>query len=146
MEAINDLCLKGSNSIVVNALIDNRKCVNTHTWSTYIKQLLSLINRCDIWDRPNLATTSTISNIITSGLNNIYDALWLDIIRLPQGKLRTYALFKREFSLENSAVLLSKPLRSAFCKLRISAHTLMIERGRYFSPKLPADDGGHDCP
>ena len=48
---LNDLCLKGSNSIVVNALIDNRKCVNTHTWSTYIKQLLSLIQRCDIWDR-----------------------------------------------------------------------------------------------
>ena len=76
---------------------------------------------------------------LTLYLNDIHDTLWLDIIRLPQGKLRTYALFKREFSLENYAVLLSKPLRSAFCKLRISAYTLMIERGRYFSPKLPVE-------
>ena len=50
-----------------------------------------------------------------------------------------FKLFKREFSLENYAVLLSKPLRSAFCKLRISTHTFMIERGRYFSPKLPVE-------
>ena len=59
--------------------------------------------------------------------------------RLSQGKFRTYALYKWEFTLENYAVLLIKPLRSVFYKLRISAHTIMIERGRYFSPKISVE-------
>lgn len=84
--------------------------------------------------KSNIATSSSISDIVVT------DNLWLNVIQSPTGKLRTYAAFKSTFRLENYVVMLNKPLRSVFSKLRISSHTLMIEKGRYFSPKLPVED------
>jgi len=138
---LNDSCFQGNNSIVVRALTDNRKYADTcNTWSKGIKQILTLINRSDIWDKPNIVTTSSISDVISSALKTIYENLWLDVVKLPEGKLRTYATFKNIFQLENYVTMFNKPLRSTFTTLRISAHTLMIEKGRYFSPKLPVEN------
>ena len=48
---LNDLCYQNVNSLVVNALLDNRKlCVaNNATWSSYIQSVLRMIGRYDIW-------------------------------------------------------------------------------------------------
>ena len=35
--------------------------------------------------------------------------------------------------------MFSRQQRSVFTKLRISAHPLMIEKGRHFHPKIPVD-------
>ena len=55
-------------------------------------------------------------------------------------KLRTYCLFKTSFCQENYVHLLNRNQRSVFCKLRISAHSLMIEKGRYSYPKIPSEN------
>jgi len=50
-------------------------------------------------------------------------------------KLRTYRLFKYNFSFESYLLYLSEKKRNLLTKFRISAHKLEIEQGRYH--KLP---------
>ena len=53
-------------------------------------------------------------------------------------KLNTFAKCYKEFNLQNYLdVNLPKSLVKHLTKLRISAHTSLIEKGRYRSPKLP---------
>lgn len=55
-------------------------------------------------------------------------------------KLNTFAKCYKEFSLQKYLDLnLPKSLVKNLTKLRISAHTLLIEKGRYRRPKLPKD-------
>ena len=63
---LNDLCYQNVNSLVVNALLDNRKlCVaNNATWSSYIQSVLRMIGRYDIWEKPNICNKSNISSTI----------------------------------------------------------------------------------
>ena len=57
-------------------------------------------------------------------------------------KLRTYVTFKRSFELENYLLTLKNfSKRSTLTRLRISAHDLRIETGRYNKPlKIPASE------
>ena len=52
-------------------------------------------------------------------------------------KMRTYKLFKHNFILEEYLSLQNVKHRSAMTKLRISAHRLAIELGRYQRPPIP---------
>ena len=55
-------------------------------------------------------------------------------------KLNTFAKCYKEFSLQKYLDFnLPKYLVKNLTKLRISAHTLLIEKGRYRRPKLPRD-------
>ena len=57
------------------------------------------------------------------------------------GKLDTYFTIKQEFNAEPYLRLEKFPLRKAICKLRRSAHSLMIEAGRYTKPRnLPGSE------
>ena len=42
--------------------------------------------------------------------------------------------------MENYVIQLSRSSRTPFCKLRICAHMLMIEKGRYLSPTVNPED------
>ena len=67
-----------------------------------------------------------------------YKSEWLHALNANSDgfKLRTYAKFKTTFNLENY-LLSIKCINSRilFTKLRISAHDLLIEMGRYTKPK-----------
>ena len=54
------------------------------------------------------------------------------------GKLRLYKKLKSEYSMESYLYHSDFELRSALCKMRISTHSLEIERGRY--KKLSVDE------
>ena len=57
------------------------------------------------------------------------------------GKLDTYLSLKQSFCMEPYLSLGNFHHRRAICKIRISAHNLMIESGRYHKPKpLPRED------
>ena len=99
-----------------------------------------MIGRYDIWEKPNICNKSNISSTIHTGLNNFYISLWSTTINTSQPKLRTYCRFKTDFALENYIQLFKRSTRLNFTKLRISAHTLMVEKGRHFSPKLPLSE------
>ena len=61
-------------------------------------------------------------------------------------KLRTYAKFKTTFNLKNY-LLSIKCINSRilFTKLRISAHDLLIETGRYTKPKKTPVENNRFC-
>ena len=86
-----------------------------------------------------MITPNSFSITIMDNITNVYDRLWCDNINNVQSKLRTYCLFKNQFCLENYVSMFSCSYRSVFTKLRISAHPLMIEKGRHFHPKIPVD-------
>ena len=73
---------------------------------------------------------------LKSQLENIYRIKWSNYIDSCQskGKLSTYAKFKKEFKLENYLLQFPSYFRRNFSKLRISAHNLAIETGRYTKP------------
>ena len=59
---------------------------------------------------------------------------------LISGKLDTYFGIKKSFEREPYLCMSKFSLRKALCKLRISAHQLMIELGRYKKNKLQRDE------
>ena len=75
---------------------------------------------------------------------SVYQLQWLNHIKGfgkdNQHKLRTYCKFKTKFELEpylTGSIPVRK--RQNLSKLRISAHTLAIETGRYTQPKTPLE-------
>ena len=138
--SLNDKCMKGCKSLVINALLDNRKLCETGTfsWSSGINKLLKLINRLDIWYKPNIITPGNFNDTILCNLRLVYSNLWLNNINNYQPKLRSYCTFKKEFIIENYVTMFSRSVRAGFTKLRISAHNLMIEKGRHL--KMQAHD------
>ena len=71
-------------------------------------------------------------------LVNMFKSRWRSNIVCNTGKLRTFSLFKNNCCMEPYfRILKDKELRTLFTKIRISAHKLRIETGRY--QKVPAD-------
>lgn len=93
------------------------------------------------FDLQNLIENSSQLNhykvTLKSHIQTAFDDLWYkalhnDTRQVSGNKLRTYRLFKKRFVLEN--YLLTIPdvnLKSSLTKFRISAHPLLIEKGRY---------------
>ena len=60
---------------------------------------------------------------------------------MHSGKLDTYFHLKQSFHMEPHLSLTNFHHRQAICKIRISAHNLMIEFGRYHKPKaIPREE------
>jgi hypothetical protein len=141
---LNDDCLKGSDSLAIHALIDNRLVQNVKyfTWSNGIKTICKLTDNIDIWDQPNILHKTSVMKTVSSCLSAVYNINneWYFQISTIQTKLRTYCTFKTQFNQENYVHMLNRNLRSPFCKLRVSAHQLMIEKGRYVTPRIPPEN------
>lgn len=86
-----------------------------------------------------LLCKSTIMKVVETGLQSAYDVLWYSCISNVNSKLRTYCKFKTNFVHENYIHMLHRTQRASFCKLRVSAHILMIEKGRYSIPSIPPE-------
>jgi hypothetical protein len=78
--------LKGKNALVLDALIENRKLdlADTFTWSTGIKNVFQLINKSDIWNKPNIITKVNFDDIIVSNIRAVYSTLWTSHVNLSQ--------------------------------------------------------------
>ena len=79
--------------------------------------------------------------------SDLYVENWHNDISQSGGKLRLYGTFKHEFELEKYLLQIkSKEKRQYVTRLRVSAHNLYIEKGRYSRPKIPADQRFcHSC-
>ena len=109
-----------------------------YTSAIYILQLLGLkISSC-----LNL-TINQLTNIVKNKLIKQYSSYWNQerSKHLLSGKLDTYFNLKQSFCFEPYLSLTNFHHRRAISKIRISAHNLMIESGRYKKPKpLPRED------
>ena len=95
----------------------------------------------NIYDAGQNNLTQNFNQLLAKWKYNIedkYKSEWLHALNANSDgfKLKTYAKFKTTFTLENY-LLSIKCINSRilFTKLRISAHDLLIETGRYTKPK-----------
>ena len=113
------------------------------TWASKVQSLIStsiskLGSNLSVETLYNPALPSHIQGDFAS----MYRQSWINSINKnfdisKQNKLRTYALFKSSFAIENYVLNQRKAKRRQFTKLRISSHHLDVETGRYTRPITP---------
>ena len=109
-------------------LLTDAGCSN---WVTTARSLASLydINISDNYEIIKLKVRQHFQSYIMDNLNQHI---------IQDKKLKTYVLFKTTFKFEPYLdVLTNFSVRSNFAKLRLSAHNLQIETGRYDMKKIP---------
>ncbi len=74
---------------------------------------------------------------------SLYINHWSQLIE-REPKMRTYKLFKSSFHMENYLSFKNAKQRKAMSRLRISAHRLAVEIGRYRRPPVPLEQ--RTCP
>ena len=104
------------------ALHDSKKT----SWYTSIKYILQKINTSRPVHKHN-------SEIYSKCLRSFFIQEWEQLLNsYASGKLCSYVLFKNNFGCEKYLTIIQNfELRRSLTRLRLSAHTLTIERGRY---------------
>ena len=115
-----------------------------HTWAHHISLLLNNSNHSHVWSAAiENQSTSIDAKVFHEILLNKYASGWYNHISRdsPSGnKLRTFVRFKKSFKMEHYILSCEPTLRKNFTKLRISAHKLDIEMGRYAKPKVAPEN------
>lgn len=134
------LCTGDKSSLRWKAYLDSYNSSNrSPNWSQCIRILLSQFKYDSVWDNQDATYINHTVKHFRKTLRLNYDTHWLQFINDSDKnpKLRTFKLFKTGFQMEN--YILYEPnveKRRQFSKLRLSAHSLQIERGRYCWPKI----------
>ena len=85
-----------------------------------------------LWLITSVNTTCKISILLFQFIN-------IDINNNFQAKLHSHCIFfKKSFGLENYILMFRRSMTANFSRLRITAHSLMIEKGRHF--KMPLEN------
>jgi hypothetical protein len=143
-------------SMAKKSFMENKRLMHSDS-TCWLKNLHNVFIHCNenvTWNRimnGEHVNRKDVGLYISGKLKEMYKNQWIKAINIeyPNGrdgnKLRTYSKFKKEFKIENYIMICkNKSERSAFCKLRISAHRLMFETGRHYRPKLAP--GNRFCP
>lgn len=113
---------------------------HAHGWCSDIKTLFRQLNISDLYDNRSMGLYSLhgLLQYAETTLRDIEVAQWkIDLHNQP--KLRTYRLFKSEYTCENYvSMIMSKSLRSFIAQLRCGVLPLRIETGRFRN--LAVDD------
>ena len=125
---------------------------NKPSWLSHMGNIFTTTNHSNDFSkfmRDEYYSPGHLLKSIPHELNRLYVEKWSGVISPEQplsvttssSKLRTYARFKSQFCQEDYLIVQkSKRIRSDFSRLRVSAHRLMIESGRYNKPnKIPVD-------
>jgi hypothetical protein len=90
----------------------------------------------EVWSSQGTKCKNKVMTILKNQLHQSYDSGWWQYLCRDDSKLRTYKLFKDGIYMENYLLLIKNPnVRQEFAKLRISAHQLRVELGRYTVPR-----------
>ena len=99
-------------------------------WVSKVKKLLFDFGFGNIWQKTDNININAFCNQFKQRLIDCFIQTWNNDIQLNQA-LTTYKYFKTEFVFEKYLNLLPERLRVPLSKLRLSAHCLRIETGRY---------------
>ena len=114
------------------------------SWLSSIRNILTIYDFKNIWENNGTLNIRKFISDLKNSLYNQYIIDWKISVNtnLNDSKLRTFVKFKRSFELENYLLTLKNfSKRSTLTRLRISAHDLRIETGRYNKPlKIPASE------
>jgi hypothetical protein len=84
-----------------------------------------------VWENQGTKNENKIRHLLKRNMTTRYESEWKKYISEESKKLKTYSTFKKNVVLEKYITLTSLEKRRDFTKLRISAHKLHIESGRY---------------
>ena len=103
----------------------------------WVSEVTEMLRKNDLI-KDDLSKSEIKSSLITNFNNNLFDCLK----KCEQGKtLRTYKKFKTMTGFEKYLdILKNQKQRKLFTKFRLSPHDLEIERGRYGTNSLPANE------
>ena len=122
----NRIMTNNNDTLVKISCIDENVCSIDSSWTTSIRNIQQLF-----------CTTSSMQ----AHMQTTYSDSWSSLMKShgSDSKLRTFSQFKTVFKLENYIVQFPLRIRRNLTKLRISAHSLAIETGRYTRPKTDVD-------
>jgi len=119
----------------VNALLEQHNSVvngRRRSLLQRVKEILDYSGYSYLWYSDNsLYDPVYVCNMIRNRITNMYIQTSLHNISIDTGKLRFYKTCKSVYAREKYLELVDFELRSAISKVRISAHPLEVERGRY---------------
>ena len=116
-------------------------------WRYILKQILEKLALQNTWDSPGEHSINQLKRQVKSHFTDLYQRqwqkdLWNDGNRNGNqaNKLRNYRGFKTKFEIEPYLLhTRERNTRSDFCKLRVSAHNLHIEKGRHQAQYKPVN-------
>jgi hypothetical protein len=107
----------------------------SNSWATRCSHIKTFIEK----SAGEFIVDHTNRQCIKKFLERQYQNVWISNIS-QEPKMRSYILFKNTFILEDYLAIANEKHRIAMSKLRVSAHTLAIERGRYTRPVTPINE------
>ena len=131
------LCDLNGNRLVNDAHLD----LITHVshayfnWAKAIQLIWTTFSLQVIWDNQGSLQKHRTIQLLKQAVYASYELAWSKKINEADSKLRTYKLFQNTIGLGNYTLINNIAQRREFAKLRISAHQLRIELGRYSVPK-----------
>lgn len=116
---------------IYNLQKTNLEC-NGNSWVFFIKTLMHKLGLTHVWKNQHTFNKHKLKHVIINKLQHEYIRFWKNHVKSGCSKLKFYDTIVKEYQLE--PYLLStnnRKHRQAMSKLRISAHDLDVERGRY---------------
>ena len=108
-------------------------------WLTNVKQILCDYGFNNVWDNPETCYTKAFINIFKQRAIDCFMQEWHTNIETSP-VLELYRNIKFDFSYERYLDVLPGDLKTYVCKIRISAHSLRIQTGRYARNRIPRSE------
>ena len=126
-----------TDNILINTLHDSllTDCrMGKKNWASNVKTLLDNFGSY-VWDNQFTVNLKSFHLIFKERVIDVFKQEWFNKISLS-GSLTLYKNFKQSFGIANDLDVLPSKLRVNSSNLRLSAHQLRIETGRYASNRL----------
>lgn len=137
------LCNHHPNALVYSAYLESHSLdrKNVVSWACHIRTICCHFDMSDLWHNQGTLYKNKALYDLRVRIYDQYDTNWTQYVGRDDSKLRTYKTFKPGTYMENYLVTIkSSSMRRELTKLRISAHRLNIELGRYTRPKTPVEN------
>jgi hypothetical protein len=143
--------IESPNKLVFHAYLEDKALdeAGQKNWVTLVRTILSRCNLSHVWKCQRAENPHILSKKVKSELERQHSQVFFNQLGSVTGrdgksgnKLRTYNLLKSDYNIEPYLLArIPAHLKRAISKIRIGAHDLEVERGRWTKPKpVPASD------
>ena len=122
-----------SDNILINSLYDSllAECSKgMNNWASSVKKLLDNYGSSYVWNNPLSVNLKTFHLLFKEHVIDVFKQDLFNKIS-NSGSITLYKNFKQCFEIEQYLNVLSSKFRIVISRLRLSAHQLRIETGRY---------------
>ena len=117
---------------LLKAAYQSTKELYDHKIPSWYGSLKTIFRNIPGIEEHKLSTISSFKRTVNIAVKKHYLLNWKNLISKQDGKLDSYSTFKANFGLEKYLLIMNNfEQRRIFTRMRISAHSLQIEHGRY---------------